>query len=181
MYRTGDLARWLHDGTLDFLGRADRQVKLRGYRIELGEVEAALAQLPGVRQACVIVRLDQTGSKHLVGYVVAETSASLDPSALRLTLAGVLPDYMVPATLVALERLPLTPNGKIDRAALPAPHFERGGRDARGPQEQILAGLYADLLGLERVPADASFFDLGGHSLLAVRLIARIRSPIRAR
>ncbi|WP_327666577.1 MULTISPECIES: non-ribosomal peptide synthetase [unclassified Streptomyces] len=180
MYRTGDLVRQSADGELEYQGRADDQVKIRGFRIELGEVEAALAGHPGVAQAVVLVR-----DERLVGYCVA---GDLDPDALRRHAGRTLPDHMVPSAVVVLDRLPLTANGKLDRAALPAPSLHSGGRAPRTPQEEILCGLFADVLGLEphRVGADDGFFGLGGDSLLAMRLTDRVRSalgitlPVRA-
>ncbi|MFC5743202.1 condensation domain-containing protein, partial [Dyella tabacisoli] len=176
MYRTGDLARWLTGGELDFLGRVDHQVKIRGFRIELGEIEAALARQAGVAHSVVVAREDKLGHKQLVGYAVAAAGIALDPAALRRALAGPLPDYMVPAAIVVLDALPLTPNGKLDRKALPAPDYARAeSRAPRTPQEALLAGLFAEVLGLEKVGIDDSFFDLGGDSIRSIQLVSRAR------
>jgi glycopeptidolipid biosynthesis protein len=176
MYRTGDLVRWRADGQLDYLGRADEQVKIRGYRIELGEVQAALAALDGVEQAAAIVREDRPGDKRLVGYVTGTT----DPAEVRALLADRLPAYMVPAAVVAVDELPLTVNGKLDVRALPAPDYTDVGRyrAPATPTEETLAGIYGQVLGLERVGVEDSFFDVGGDSLTALRLIAAINAAL---
>ena len=174
MYRTGDLVCWGADGQLRYLGRADEQVKIRGYRIELGEVQAALAGLDGVEQAVVIAREDRPGDKRLVGYV----TGTADPAEMRAALAERLPAYMVPAAVVVIEALPLTVNGKLDTRALPAPEY-RTLVEYRAPAsaiEEILAGIYAQVLGLERVGVDDSFFDLGGDSILSMQVVARARA-----
>ncbi|ORA35964.1 non-ribosomal peptide synthetase [Mycobacterium aquaticum] len=175
MYRTGDLVRWGDDGQLQYLGRSDEQVKIRGYRIELGEVQAALARLDGVDQAVVIAREDRPGDKRLVGYI----TGTADPTALRAELAQRLPTYMVPAAIVTIESIPLTVNGKLDRRALPAPEYRSNGSDYRAPStpvEEILAEIYAQVLGQDRVGVDDSFFDLGGDSILSMQVVARARA-----
>ncbi|MFJ5294858.1 amino acid adenylation domain-containing protein, partial [Streptomyces sp. NPDC088348] len=182
MYRTGDLVRWNHNSELEYLSRSDDQVKLRGFRIELGEIEAALTDLPGISAARVTVREDQPGDSRLVAYTVG-TEAATHPSTLRGELARTLPEYMVPAAFVTLEALPLLPNGKVDGDRLPAPEAAAStGRDRsrRSVPEEILCGLFADLLGLPEVGVDDSFFALGGHSLLATRLVSGVRSLLGA-
>jgi amino acid adenylation domain-containing protein len=178
MYGTGDRARRLADGTLEFLGRVDRQVKLRGFRVELGEVEAALAALPEVREAAVVVREGVSGEVRLVGYVAAAEGAAPAPAELRARLRERLPEYMVPAPLVVLDAMPLTPNGKLDRAALPDPGSAADGRAfvaPRTPAEERIARTWAEVLGVDRVGVEDNFFELGGSSLLAVTLIERMR------
>ena len=183
LYRTGDRVRWRSEGVLEYVGRADRQVKLRGYRIELGEVEHALASHAGVREAVVVVREDVPGDKRLVGYVVGEPGAeAVSAAALREHVQGRLPAYMVPSAVVHLERLPLTPVGKVDRDALPAPEGERQTEHAyvapRSELERRIAGIWREVLGVEQVGIDDNFFDLGGHSLLLTRLRARLEAEL---
>ncbi|MBD0319020.1 MAG: amino acid adenylation domain-containing protein, partial [Gemmatimonadetes bacterium] len=180
LYRTGDLARFGADGTLEFLGRGDNQVKIRGFRVETEEVEAALRRSPAVREALVTARRDDAGDQRLVAYVVGDASAA----ELRALLRSTLPDYMVPSAWVALPALPRTPNGKVDRSALPAPELLREGLGGgymapRTPVEEILAGVWAEVLGVDRVGVEDNFFELGGHSLLAVRAATRIRAALR--
>ncbi|MFC9431870.1 amino acid adenylation domain-containing protein [Streptomyces sp. NPDC056987] len=178
MYRTGDLVRWTDDGALEFLGRADDQVKIRGFRVELGEVETVLARHEGVAHAVAVLREDRPGDNRLVGYVLARNT-ELDVRQLREFARQNLPDYMVPAAIVVVEELPLTPNGKLDRAALPKPAYPTGTRRApRDLREELLCGLFAEVLGRDAVGIDDGFFDLGGHSLLAVRLSSRARSVL---
>ncbi|HEX9937524.1 MAG TPA: amino acid adenylation domain-containing protein, partial [Longimicrobium sp.] len=186
LYRSGDLARRLADGSLEFLGRADEQVKVRGFRIELGEIESVLAAHPHVREAVVLAR-GEGEARQLAAWVVAD-GAVVSPAELRAHAAERLPDYMVPAAFAVLDALPLTPNGKVDRRALPDPQAAAGDTfiAPRTPTEEILAAIWSELLGVDRVGAGEGFFELGGHSLLATRLVSRIREsfgvevPIRA-
>ncbi|HEV2733411.1 MAG TPA: amino acid adenylation domain-containing protein, partial [Longimicrobiaceae bacterium] len=186
VYRTGDRARWLHDGALEFLGRTDRQVKVRGFRVELAEVEAALAEHPEVADAVVAVR-EEGGDRRLVAYVVPATPGAR-PARLRPHARRRLPDHMVPGAFVFLDALPLTPTGKVDRRALPAPDFE-GGEAVVAPRtsiEESVAGIWREVLGIERIGVEESFFALGGHSLLVTRVVSRVRElfsvdfPLRA-
>jgi aryl carrier-like protein len=179
MYKTGDLGRWLPDGNIQFLGRNDFQVKIRGFRIELGEIEARLTSHPSVQDAVVLAREDQPGDKRLVAYIVPRNQAQLDAETLREHLANGLPDYMIPAAYVSLDALPLSPNGKLDRKALPAPGIDAFSTAAfeepEGETEILLAGIWQELLRVDRVGRFDNFFQLGGHSLLAVSLIERMR------
>jgi acyl-coenzyme A synthetase/AMP-(fatty) acid ligase/aryl carrier-like protein len=165
IYKTGDLGRWLPGGTLEYLGRNDFQVKLRGFRVELGEIEARLLEYTGVKDVVVLAREDAPGDKRLVAYVVSDPEFS--SAALRAHLREQLPEYMVPASFVHLDRLPVTPNGKLDRKALPAPE---------GNAYTQLAAIWCQLLKVERVGRHDNFFELGGHSLLALTLIERMRA-----
>ncbi len=189
MYRSGDLARYLPDGNLEFLGRNDDQVKIRGFRIEPGEIAARLLEHELVGDAVVVAHADAAGDKRLVAYVVAKTtdgSAEADgaglAASLRAHLGGLLPDYMVPSAFVRLDALPLTVNGKLDRKALPVPDDDAYARRAyeapQGEIETLLAGIWAELLGVERVGRHDNFFELGGHSLLAVRVLVRLTEAL---
>src|SRR6267142_2519108 len=179
LYRTGDRARWRRDGNLEYLGRLDEQVKIRGFRIELGEIEAVLREHGGVRQAVVVVREGEPGEQRLVAYVVPEEGKVPDARELRSHLQARLPEYMVPWAYVVMESLPLTANGKLDRRGLPQPERERGSESSyvapRTAVEEILCGIWAEVLRLERVGVEDNFFELGGHSLLATQVISRVR------
>ena len=188
MYRTGDLGRWLAEGDIEFLGRNDEQVKIRGYRIELGEIEARLEEHAGVGEAVVVVREEEGGEKRLVAYYTRgessgqgerEETEEVGAEMLREHLWGQLPEYMVPAAYVRLKSLPLTANGKLDRRGLPAPGLEayvvREYEAPVGETERTLAGIWAEVLKVERVGRHDNFFDLGGHSLLAVRMVSHVR------
>ncbi|MEB3984439.1 condensation domain-containing protein, partial [Mycobacterium sp. 663a-19] len=174
MYRTGDLVCWGADGQLQYHGRADEQVKIRGYRIELGEIQSALAELDGVQQAVVLAREDRPGDRRLVGYI----TGTADPAITRAELGERLPGYMVPAAIVVLDALPLTVNGKLDTRSLPAPEYLDTDhyRAPTGAVEEVLAGIYAEVLGVERVGVDDSFFEMGGDSILSMQVVARARA-----
>jgi acyl carrier protein len=194
LYRTGDVVRYLPGGELEFLGRGDHQVKIRGYRIELGEIESAVRRHTAVRECIVVTRAaggeeaddarGPGGERRIVAYVVARRGMQLTAAELRASAHEWLPDYMMPAAFVLLDTLPLTPNGKIDTRALPAPEEARG-RDARpyvaphNALEEALAGLWAEVLGCERVGVEDNFLELGGHSLLAMRITSRLREIFR--
>lgn len=184
LYKTGDLARYRSDGAIEYLGRMDQQVKVRGFRIELGEIESVLGRHPAVREGVVVAREDAAGEKNLVAYLVAREEQIPVVTELREFLLKSLPEYMVPVAFVILAKLPLTPNGKIDRKALPAPaenRLESGARfvEAHTSTEIVLAKIWGDLLGVERVGIHDNFFALGGHSLLAVRIAFRIRDALK--
>ncbi|MBO3458676.1 non-ribosomal peptide synthetase [Aetokthonos hydrillicola Thurmond2011] len=178
LYKTGDLARYLPDGNIEYLGRIDNQVKIRGFRIELGEIEAALNIHTEIEQAVVILREDLPGNKRLVAYVVT-SDKSLNTTELREFISSKVPDYMVPSSFVILDSLPLTPNGKIDKKALPAPDGDilrvREYIAPRTPNEEMIANIFASVLGVENVSIHDNFFELGGHSLLATQVTSRVR------
>jgi amino acid adenylation domain-containing protein/non-ribosomal peptide synthase protein (TIGR01720 family) len=181
LYRTGDLVRWLPDGNIEYIGRNDDQVKIRGYRIELGEVENALTQLEGIQQACVLAKEKTTGSsihKYLVGYYVLDTTADIDESSILKKLSERLPEYMVPASLVAMPSFPLTINGKLDKKALPDPEFSSSPEEYVAPtneMEALLAGIWERVLGLDKISINSNFFRIGGDSILSIQVSSRIR------
>ncbi|OAK54188.1 amino acid adenylation domain-containing protein [Rhodococcoides kyotonense] len=178
MYRTGDTARWNRDGSLEYLGRSDTQIQLHGFRIELGEIESALSNFDGVAQAVVTVRDDGAGDR-LVGYVVPESGRTVEPSAVLEFVGATLTSYMVPAALLVIDELPLTANGKLDRRALPAPDFASRVTQSRAPAtpiEERLASLFAEVLGLDAVGVDDSFFALGGDSIMSIQLVSRAKA-----
>ncbi|MFB2973201.1 amino acid adenylation domain-containing protein [Aerosakkonema sp. BLCC-F183] len=188
LYKTGDLARYLPDGNIEFLGRSDNQVKIRGYRIELGEIEAALNQHPAIQQVAVVAREYRPGNKQLVAYCVARSQYKIEHpelnNELRLFLATKLPEYMMPSSFVLLESLPLTPNGKIDRKRLPIPVPSK--KESQGqvkiyrtPTEEILTGIWIQVLGIKSIAITDNFFQLGGHSLLTTQVISRIRKAFQ--
>jgi len=178
LYKTGDLVRWLPDGNLVYMGRNDDQVKIRGYRIELGEVEHALLQVSGIRQGCILVKERTTAVgcvKYLVGYYVGESS--LQESWILEELSRILPEYMVPSTLIALESLPLTQNGKLDKRSLPEPVLGEASADyvaATTEQEELVCGIWQEVLGIERVGITDNFFHIGGNSILAIQVSHRM-------
>jgi amino acid adenylation domain-containing protein len=176
LYKTGDLVRYLPDGAIEFVERVDTQVKLRGYRIELGEIEAVLRRHPAVREAVVLVREDQPGDKRLAAYVLAGEAGAPSPQTLRTYLRQKLPEYMIPSAFVSLDTWPLTPSGKVDRRTLPPPEqiepeAPLEGEAPRTPLEELLAGIWADVLKVDKVSIYDNFFDLGGHSLLAIQVV----------
>jgi amino acid adenylation domain-containing protein len=184
LYKAGDLARYLPDGSLEFLSRIDHQVKVRGFRIELGEIEAILGRHRAVQEVVVLAREDMPGEKRLAAYVVPAPGSTITSSELRGFLQKRLPEYMVPSAFMTLEAWPLTPNGKIDRKALPAPERMRSELEGtfvapRTPVEEVLAGIWAEVLNVDQVSIDDSFFDLGGHSLLATKVISRAREAFQ--
>jgi amino acid adenylation domain-containing protein len=182
LYRTGDRARWRADGTLEFLGRLDDQVKLSGYRVEPGEIEAVLAECAGVRQAAVVLREDRPGDKRLVGYYAASAAGDVTPGALQAQLRQRLPRYMLPSALVQLAALPLSANGKVDRLALPRPATDRGAREAPAPPtdaiEASLVALWSEVLNCAGIGIDDNFFDWGGHSILAATMLLRAEQSL---
>jgi hypothetical protein len=184
LYRTGDLVRYLPDGNLEYLGRLDHQVKIRGFRIELGEIETTLGQHPAVRDAVVLAREDTPGDQRIVAYLVLQAEQAVGVDDLRRLLREKLPSFMLPSAFVILDALPLTPNGKVDRKALPPPEQTRPELDEsfiapRNPAEEAIAGIWAEVLQIEKVGVYDNFFSLGGHSLLATQVVNRVRDALR--
>jgi len=185
LYKTGDLARYLPDRSIEYLGRTDFQVKIRGLRIELGEIEARVTEFPGVNQCIVLLREDRPENKLLVAYLSAEPERMISIADLRGHLSSILPDYMVPQHFVVLDSIPLSPNGKADRRALPEPKIDRIDDTSyvapRNKTEQGIADIWKDLLKINRVGVNDSFFDLGGHSLLLVKMHRRLKADFAGR
>jgi amino acid adenylation domain-containing protein len=182
LYKTGDQARYLPDGNLVFLGRGDQQVKIRGYRIELGEIEAALVQHPQVREAVVVAREERPGDSRLAAYVLSMPERTVTGSEIRDFLAGMMPEYMIPAAIIFMDQWPLMPNGKVDRRALPSPTLLMLEGEYVAPRtsvEKVLASIWSDVLGVERVGVNDNFFELGGHSLLATQIMAQVRESLQ--
>jgi len=181
LYRTGDLGRWRADGVLEFVGRRDEQVKVRGYRIELGEIETVLREHSKVREAVVMARAEEGGTQRLLAWYVAAEGVPPGPGELREYLRERLPEYMIPAALMAVEKMPLTTNGKVDRKALPDPEYGVGERTSkyvapRTEVEKVLARLWSEVLKVEQVGIEDNFFELGGDSILSLQITARARA-----
>jgi acyl carrier protein len=174
LYRTGDLGRWSGEGEVEYVGRADAQVKVRGYRVELGEIEAALLKHEGVRDCVVVAGEEKESGGHLIAYVVSGDGAGLDANDLRTFMKELVPEYMVPTTVVFLDQLPLTASGKVDRGALPAPDPEKAAAHGfvapRTELERTIAAVWATVLGKQKIGVNDNFFDLGGHSLLVAKV-----------
>src|ERR1051326_5354674 len=187
LFRTGDLVRYLRDGMIEYLGRIDHQVKIRGYRIELGEIEAALLEETDINQAVLVARQDNPDDKRLVAYIVSKGSQELSITQLSITelrnyLKDRLPDYMIPSAFVMLDKLPLNPNGKVDRRALPEPEQTRTAVamyvPPRSPMEEIIAGVWSEILRMPAIGVHDNFFEMGGHSLLATQVVSRLRNSV---
>lgn len=179
MYRTGDLVRRKDNGQIEFLGRIDHQVKIRGHRIELAEIESVLCQHEGIKDSVVMARQDTPGDQRLVAYHINRNGA-ISASELREFLRVKLPEYMVPSAFVALKEFPLTPNGKVDRKSLPKPEQTESERNdayvgPRTPTEEVLAGIWSEILGIKNIGVSQNFFESGGHSILATRVVSRVR------
>lgn len=182
MYKSGDLARYTRTGEIEYLGRIDSQVKIRGFRVELGEIENALGKLEGVQEAVVLAREFPGGDRRLVAYLTARPGAAPDTAKLREQLAAGLPEYMVPGYVMVLAQLPLNANGKVDRKQLPMPEAPAASAEYAAPGsplEELVAGIWAEVLALEQVGVEDNFFEIGGHSLLAMRLLARIKEAVQ--
>jgi len=179
LYRTGDLARWRGDGQIEYLGRLDHQVKIRGFRIELGEIEAQLLSQPPIREAVVVAGEGPSGAR-LVAYVCPHAGMEVDTGLLREALGKALPDYMIPAAIVVLECLPLNPSGKVDRKALPEPEYGDAGKyeAPQGEVEAMLAGIWAEVLGMPQVGRNDNFFEVGGHSLAILQVQQKLQQAL---